>query len=160
INRKLPHLSEGKGINRKLVDYFLQLSERLRGVRVACGDFERVLGPSVTTSIGLTAVFLDPPYDTDTADCLDAYSTGMTGTAERARQWAVKHGADPLMRIALCGYMGEHDDEMIAAGWAPFNWRARGGYGNQGDGRGRENAKREVIWFSPHCLSGVQSGLF
>jgi DNA adenine methylase len=160
INRQLPNLSEGKGINRKLTDYFLQISDRLRGVRVACGDFERVLGPSVTTRMGLTAIFLDPPYDTDSADCHDAYSTGVAGTAERARRWAVQAGADPLMRIALCGYMGEHDAEMIGAGWVPFNWTARGGYGNQGDGRGRENAKREVIWFSPHCLSVVQCGLF
>ena len=31
-------------------------------------------------------------------------------------------------------------------------WKARGGYGSQSDGRGRENAARERIWFSPGCL--------
>jgi DNA adenine methylase len=160
INRKLPHLSEGKGINRKLEDYFQTLSDRLRGVRVACGDFERVLGPSVTTGIGTTAVFLDPPYDTDSADCHDAYSTGVAGTAERARQWAVANGSNPSFRIALCGYMGEHDEDMIGAGFTAFQWKARGGYGNQGSGRGRENAKREVIWFSKYCLDQQQAGLF
>jgi len=194
INRQLPHLSEGKGIdpqasslvgvNRQLpalrgdggaagmgihsasakraglIQYFTDLAIRLRDVRVACGDFERVLGPSVTTGIGLTAVFLDPPYDTDSADCHDAYSTGVAGTSERARQWAVKNGSNDKFRIALCGYMGEHDEEMISAGFSAFNWKARGGYGNQGEGRGRENAKREVIWFSPNCVNPNQVDLF
>lgn len=159
-DRQLPHLSAAQGINRKLEDYFQTLSDRLRGVRVACGDFERVLGPSVTTGIGTTAVFLDPPYDTDSADCHDAYSTGEAGTAERARQWAIANGSNPSFRIALCGYMGEHDDDMIGAGWTAFQWKARGGYGNQGSGRGRENAKREVIWFSKYCLDDQQGGLF
>ena len=27
-----------------------------------------------------------------------------------------------------------------------------GGYGSQGNLRGRENSQREVVWFSPHCL--------
>ena len=26
------------------------------------------------------------------------------------------------------------------------------GYGSQSNGRGRANAAREVLWFSPHCL--------
>lgn len=185
INRQLPDISSSeKGINRQLpalrggggaagmeihgasirraglVQYFSDLSNRLRDVRVACGDFERVLGPSITTGIGLTAVFLDPPYDTESADCHDAYSTGKSGTAERARTWAISNGENDKFRIAICGYMGEHDAEMLAAGWSAFNWKARGGYGNQGDGRGRENAKREVIWFSPHCLTPNQIDLF
>ena len=37
-------------------------------------------------------------------------------------------------------------------GWKPLRWKAAGGYGSQGAGRGRENAAREVVWFSPHCL--------
>lgn len=39
--------------------------------------------------------------------------------------------------------------------------RAAGGYGSQGKGktRGKENARRERIWFSPHCLK-PQGGLF
>jgi hypothetical protein len=184
INRQLPHLSEGKGIPKQLPNlrgdsgatgsgihrasvkriglttYFAELAERLRDVRIACGDFERVLGPSVTTGIGTTAVFLDPPYDTDAADCHDAYAAGVAGTSERARKWALDNGNNPSFRIALCGYMGEHDGDMLAAGWEPHQWKARGGYGNQGTGRGRANAKREVIWFSPYCLSPAQNDLF
>jgi hypothetical protein len=38
--------------------------------------------------------------------------------------------------------------------WTVVPWKAHGGYGSQGDGRGRENAARETIWFSPNCLTG------
>ncbi len=56
------------------------------------------------------------------------------------------------MRIALCGYDTEHT-ELEAHGWKVYEWQTGGGYGNQGkDTRGRRNAKRERIWFSPHCL--------
>jgi hypothetical protein len=41
---------------------------------------------------------------------------------------------------------------LAAAGWTAHRWQARGGYGAQGAGRGRANAVREVLWFSPHCL--------
>lgn len=35
-------------------------------------------------------------------------------------------------------------------GWTAWRWKARGGYGVSE--RGRANAARETIWFSPHCL--------
>lgn len=54
-------------------------------------------------------------------------------------------------RIALCGYADEHESEMPET-WEWLYWKTGGGYGNQGEERGRENAEREVVWFSPHCL--------
>lgn len=36
--------------------------------------------------------------------------------------------------------------------WECVAWKANGGYGSLGNGRGRENAGRERVWFSPHCL--------
>ena len=61
-SQKLPHLGNaGRGIE----PYFAAISERLRGVRVACGDWKRVLGDSVTVKHGVTGVFLDPPYGGD-----------------------------------------------------------------------------------------------
>ena len=74
VNRKLPHLGDaGRGVNRKLPHLgdagrgdlirrcMLALSERLRGVRVACGDWSRVVGPSVLRAGGMpVGVFLDP----------------------------------------------------------------------------------------------------
>ena len=128
--------------------YFRALSARLRRVRVCCGDAERVLGPSVTFRHGLTGVFLDPPYDLGgRTGSLYAVETEV---AKRLRAWAIENGDNPLLRIALCGYAGEH---QMPVGWTEYAWKARGGYGSQGEGRGRANAVRERIWFSPHCLN-------
>jgi DNA adenine methylase len=146
---KRPHLANnGKGINAarglELVAYFRDLQERLRRVRVACGEWHRVLGESVTVKHGVTAVLLDPPYDTEREEC---YSVETNVSAD-VRKWAVENGGNPMLRIAVCGYDTEHD----LPGWECVPWKARGGYGSQSDGRGRKNSKRERIWFSPHCL--------
>lgn len=153
---QLPHLGDaGRGINRKLphpgdagrgiADYFAALSDRLRRVRVCCGDWSRVLGESVTLKHGVTGVLLDPPYGDDEHDV--RYSAH-GNVASEVSAWARDNGANPLLRIALCGYEGEHD----LPGWSCVSWKARGGYGSQSDGRGRSNAARERIWFSPHCV--------
>lgn len=154
VTRKLPHLgSAGRGVNatgkRDLTDYFLSLSERLRRVRVCCGDFERVLGPSVTVNHGLTAVFLDPPYSSNTGRDMNLYSTDCGDVAHKAREWALANGENPLLRIAICGYEGEHE---MPAGWKCVEWTALGGYSNQ-SAKGNPNRYRERIWFSPHCLN-------
>ena len=74
------------------------------------------------------------------------------------REWAISHGDDPRLRIALCGYAGEH---VMPNTWTAHAWKAMGGYGSQGDGAGRINAAKEVIWFSPHCLPAQrQADLF
>jgi len=163
INRQLPHLSAGQGINRKLphlsagraafiLDWMQKLSARLRHVRVACGDWSRVTGPSVTHGHGLTAVFLDPPYSLEERDD-GLYACEDGDAAAAAREWAIAQGDNPLMRICLAGYDGEHD---FPDTWTAVRWKAKGGYGSQGDGRGRENASRETLWFSPHCLNPEQ----
>jgi hypothetical protein len=161
VKRKIPQLGgRGRGVNRQsgrprgeyIRALFTELSARLRGVRVACGDFERVLGPAVTTGFGLTGVFLDPPYE---AGNHDPYHTGSAGVSSRARDWALCHGNDPLFRIVLAGYDGEHDGAGLELlGWRKEAWKATGGYGSQGQGAGRANSAREVLWYSPHCLSG------
>ncbi|MFH0899074.1 MAG: DNA adenine methylase [Pseudomonadota bacterium] len=157
VNRKLVHLGDaGQGVNRKrvhdrLLPWFQALSDRLRHVRVCSGDWSRVCGPSVTTGRGLTGVFLDPPY-ADTANRRDGlYSVDSLSVAHAVRNWAVAHGDDPLLRIALCGYEGEHE---MPASWSTWQWDAGVGYGRSGNG------KRERIWFSPHCLGSTQLGLF
>ena len=122
------------------------LCERLRRVRVACGDWSRVMGESVTVTHGVTAVFLDPPYgDEEHSVRYAAHSS----VGDAVRTWALEHGDHPLYRIALCGYEGEH---RMPESWACVPWKAMGGYGSQGNGRGRDNARRERIWFSPHCV--------
>jgi len=165
VNRQLPHLGNpGKGVEpgnsptsatpawvpggcadrrARLLSYFLQIADRLRGVRVCCGDWMRVLGPSPTHRLGTTGVLLDPPYDVDGTD----YGERAHGLSTLVREWAVTNGAHPDMRIALCGYADEnHGDSM--PGWECVAWKAGGGYNNLGDG---ENRKRERIWFSPSC---------
>lgn len=147
---QLPHFGDGgRGVHRarpELMAYLGKLAARLRRVRVACGDWSRVLGDSVTWRHGTTAVFLDPPYGDE--EHAITYAGGGS-VAENVRAWALANGHNPALRIALCGYEGEHE---MPDSWAVHVWKARGGYGSQGSGRGRENARRERIWFSPHCL--------
>lgn len=146
IHRKLPHLGDA-GRDNPLKTYFLTLQDRLRRVRVACGEWDRVLGESVTVKHGLTAVLLDPPYSSDEHEV--DYAAGSGDVAAAVRAWAVENGDNPLLRIALCGYDGEHE---MPGDWECVPWKARGGYASQSDGDGRENSKRERVWFSPHCL--------
>ncbi|MDZ4342094.1 MAG: hypothetical protein U1E51_06600 [Candidatus Binatia bacterium] len=129
--------------------YMRELAERLRSVRVCCGDWSRICGPSPTIKHGITGVFLDPPY-ADTAGRQEGiYATDSTSVSHAVREWAVEWGDHPNMRIALCGYEGEH---QMPDSWECIPWKARGGYGSQGSGKGRDNAGRERIWFSPHCV--------
>lgn len=149
VIKQLPHLGNG-GRESDMVGVMQALSDRLMRVRVACGDWKRVTGPSVTEHHGLTGVFLDPPYDL--GECDDVYRTG--SVSGDVRNWAIANGENPKLRIALCGYEGEHN---MPDSWECVPWKARGGFGSQSEGRGRDNASRERIWFSPYCL-GV--GLF
>ena len=162
VSNQIPHLrSVGMGVHQKsvatagLYDYLHELSERLRRVRVCCGDWSRIMGPSVTVVHGMTAVFLDPPYSE--SERAEVYATETPGVAVDVRDWCLANGNDPLLRTALCGYAGEGHDLLEAAGWECVAWKASGGYGNIGKGRGADNAKRERIWFSPNCL---KPGLF
>lgn len=89
----------------------------------------------------------------DEADRKSGLYAKDSGTvAHDVRQWAIENGGDKRLRICLCGYEGEHE---LPSDWDCVWWKARGGYGSQGDGEttnGRDNAKRERLWFSPHCV--------
>lgn len=154
VNRQLPHLSDA-GRGEALRIYMRQLTARLERVRIACGDWSRVTGPSVTWKHGVTAVFLDPPYS-HAERAAQLYSQESATVAAEVREWAIENGDNPKMRIALCSY----GEAPLPAGWSRYNWKADGGYGSQGDGRGRKNRHRETIDFSPHCLSGIQASIF
>lgn len=134
----------GSSSSSGLYAYMQALATRLRRVRVCCGDWRRVLTPSVTTYIGTTGVFLDPPYRHDLRERCYAEDHDISADV---RRWALEHGDDPHMRIALCGYEGEHD---MPETWACVAWKAHGGYSRTERGKG--NRERERIWFSPHCL--------
>jgi hypothetical protein len=134
-----------------LYDYLGALAARLRRVRVCCGDWKRVLTPSVTTYVGLCGVLLDPPYSHDLRE--RCYSEDHDISAD-VRAWAIENGDNPDFRIALCGYIGEH---TMPKSWECVPWKAHGGYSRTE--RGKANRYRERIWFSPHCLRPSR-GLF
>lgn len=142
--RSLPHLNHGRGIHRSAVDvdqWFGDLSERLSRVRVACGNWDRILSPAVTTSIGVTGVLLDPPY-TGTEGI---YATSST-VAKDVMDWAEANGDNPKFRIALCGLEGDY---QMPPAWTCIPWKAQGGFSHG------KTAHLERIWFSPHCLDPV-----
>ena len=157
VNRQLPRLGgKGRGVNggcqdryERLLAYFYELADRLRGVRVCCGDWTRVLTPSVTTVHGVTAVLLDPPYDVDGTD----YGESSKGISSAVREWALLNGDDPRFKIAFCGY--EDEGHSFPSSWECVAWKAGGGYNNLGDGKNRH---RERIWFSPACSRQVAEG--
>lgn len=163
VNRKLPHLGNaGQGVNRPaqyLREYLGWFRNRLRNVRVCCGDWSRVCGPSVTIKHGLTGVFLDPPYADTAKRTKDLYSVDCLKVAHDVRQWAIEQGENPMMRIVLAGYDGEHE---MPATWRVMEWKANGGYGSQSNGetQAAENCKRERLWLSPHCCKEKSSTLF
>lgn len=151
LNRQLPHLGDA-GRGRFIAEWIGRLADRLRDVRVCAGDWSRVCGPSVTHRHGTTAVFLDPPY-ADTAGRTDGlYAVDCLSVAHEVREWAIEQGKNPLMRICLAGYEGEH---ALPNDWETVEWKARGGFGSQDDdedGMGRQNSARERLWFSPACI--------
>lgn len=104
--------------------------------------------PVNTECIGVTGIFLDAPYGGAERDT-GIYSTDNLQVAGEVREWAIAHGDNEKLRIALCGYQGEH---VMPKNWTCLEWKANGGHGNAAQGRGRANATRERIWFSPHCL--------
>lgn len=188
VNRKLPHLCNagrgavngsdmeggGSGAPKAKWDrsvwlegkeplvfgYMRALQARLRRVRVCCGDWSRVVTDGALAYGASVGVFLDPPYDEE-CRTRGLYSTEGGSLSADVRDWAVDHGDDPLLRIALCGYEGEH---TIPDDWRKHEWASSGAYlGGGGGGVNRANRKRERIWFSPGCVRPMmqaQVGLF
>jgi len=129
-----------------ILDWMLALADRLRRVRVCCGDWARVVTPSCTWKVGggmICGVLLDPPYSHDLRDrALYSYESDVSGAV---RQWALSNGANRQLRIALCGLDSEHE---MPSEWDKVYWRAPRGYAN----KPKTGDRREAIWFSPHCL--------
>lgn len=169
IARSLPSMEPGRGVRRPtaqatvpeehscdfcssgrcgIVAWMRAIAHRLRRVRVACGDWTRILGHSPTTYHGITAVFLDPPYSAE--DRAPVYGQEDFSVAHDVREWCIENGDNPMLRIALCGYEGEGHDLLVAKGWREYAWKAHGGYSVQNPEN--MNKHRERIWFSPACL--------
>jgi len=168
INRQLPHLGDaGQGINRQrpmlagnkgvgifaergndIYGYMRALANRLRKVRVCCGDWQRVATTGALSYGATVGVFLDPPYDSNTGRNMRLYNHE-TDVSAAVREWALANGDNPRYRIALCGYAGEH---VMPDDWTEVAWKAGASYkSSNGDANG--NRHRERIWFSPGCAS-------
>lgn len=157
VRRNLPNVDArgGKGVVgtsrfNNICEWFRRLSHRFERVRVCSGDWIRVCGPSVTFRHGMTGVFLDPPYADTAGRDPGLYRTESLTVSHDVREWAIEMGKRSNMRIALCGYEGEH---KMPSWWTVYEWKAPGGYGSKGeDSPGRLNSELERIWFSPACL--------
>jgi DNA adenine methylase len=140
------------GLRLPVLEWFKKLQERTRRVRVCCGDWNRLVTPSVThankglTKREVTGVFLDPPYAMKGRDQVYREDNEVF---YQAVEWAIANGDNPRMRIVLCGYDGDYD---IPTTWQAYAWQANGGMANLGNDRGKDNASKERIWFSPYCL--------
>ncbi len=153
-----PHLSDGgKGVqepyNTNIYAWFRQLSERLRYVRIVCGDWTRVCSGDWQDDMGDVGIFFDPPYGVENRD-KDIYHHESLTVAQDVAQWCLERGSKPTYRIVLAGYVEEHE-WLLEHGWRMKRWKANGGYGNLGsqDSQGKTNRHREALFFSPHCLN-------
>ena len=166
INRQRPHLGNaGRGINRcdgDVYGYLAALAEHLRGVRVACGDWTRVVTTGALREGSTVGVFVDPPYlgDVRTADL---YSTDDHTIAHDVREWCLANGDNPRYRIVLAGYAAEHDD-LMPDSWRRHYWSASAAYSTTASAARQDgnhaNRANEVLWMSPHCLDDGQASLF
>lgn len=142
-----------------LKEEFIALSNRLRRVRLTCGDWKRLTKSAADAGAKkVTAIFLDPPYDptlrrNELYGSSDTQVEGKLPPYLEARTWALENGTDPYKRIAYCSYSTPEEDKLFTdAGWTPYRWSAQGGYGLQSSNAARHNKDLEIIWFSPACL--------
>ena len=152
------HVTEPYNVN--LWKWFRELSERLRYVRVVCGDWTRVCGGDWQDNMGTVGIFFDPPYSTEAGRDNNIYHKEDLSVAHAVREWALERGDRDSYRIVLAGYFDEHKS-LLDNGWTVHQWKTSGGYGKLGKGKtqGKENRFKEALFFSPHCLSQRQGRL-
>ena len=156
---KRPHLgTKGMGVHAKNVniyEWFRQLSERLRYVRVVCGDWKRVCGGDwQDASWPTVGMFFDPPYSLAANRDPGIYAIDSLTVADDVREWCLARGDRKNYRIVLAGYYEEHDS-LLNHGWTVRKWTAQGGYSNTStkNKNSNQNRHREALFFSPHCVN-------
>jgi len=163
---QIPHVGDGgadlsEPYNTNIYKWFRALSERLRYVRVVCGDWTRVCGGKWQEKCGTCGIFFDPPYSDKAERKSDLYNEDDLDVAHKVRDWCIERGGNKTYRIVLAGYFEEHE-ELLNYGWTYHSWKAHGGYANIGNGdtAGKENKHKETLFFSPHCISSTDNTLF
>jgi hypothetical protein len=145
---------KGHGIHRTSIisikEYIQLLSDRLRRVRVAWGDWTKICGGNWQDSNWQTVgYFFDPPYSvTDRHKC---YTHDSVTVAQDVRKWVLERGVKKNWRIVLAGYFEEHQ-ALLEHGWHACRWKANGGFSNI-SGKRNNNALKETLFLSPHCLN-------
>ena len=155
-----PRLGDtGRGVqdphNPNIYKWFRELSERLRHVRVVCGDWKRICGGNWQNNMGTVGMFFDPPYGRKATRDSGLYSVDSLDVADEVCEWCLNRGSKKSHRIVLAGYFEEHES-LLNHGWSAHKWKAQGGYSNRGKGKNK-NRFREALFFSPHCLADGQS---
>ena len=133
---------------RSIYKWFRKLSERLRYVRVVCGDWTRVCGGNWQDNIGTVGIFFDPPYSVENRN-QNLYHQESVTIANDVRKWCIERGNKSSYRIVLAGY-DEHD-ELEKCEWTKHHWKTSGGYSKIGK-KENMNRFRETLWMSPHCI--------
>lgn len=151
---------------------FEAISQRLRRVRILCGDWKRTTKSVVKPSgKDITGIFIDPPYalsdrranlygPTDSRKKGGRFEQKVEESRDihlESRTWALSLTDETQYRIAYCTYQSDSENALfIDAGWTGLPWTAAGGYGLQSDRRARDNRQREIVWFSPSCLPDTE----
>lgn len=124
--------------NQDLTEYFTALSKRLKDVTIHFGDWTKLANAAARESVHSdVAILLDPPYKFATGRQEGLYVTDSGDVAEYVHRWALARSqTHPTLKIALCGFAGEHN---LPPTWEEVAWQSKLGRG------------RERIWFSPNC---------
>lgn len=156
ISAKIPQITVKKGliaVNNKQ-QFLNSLQNRFKDVKVLCGDWSRMFGGNWQTNKGTCGIFFDPPYGFQSRQG-GLYANDSFSVSQSVRQWCKSNGNNKDFKIVLCGYADQHD-QLLQYGWKTCSWSTNGGYGNQGDGNGRVNAKLQKLWYNENC---IQEGL-
>lgn len=127
------------------------LSDRLRHVRVICGDWSRTISSkSMLKGSGVPcAIFLDPPYSSEYGDVYGGGFDDEGSLPDDVYEWCEAHGDDEDLRIAVCGYPQNWD---APDDWYQQTWTTQGGWSKSSPDDNPDAQKQECVWFSPHCI--------
>ena len=158
LSRNQPETGRTHPSREELLTYLFSLQDRLRGVRVLAGDWSRCMSVMALGGGHSTCgVFLDPPYAADGVSG-QLYANESKSVSREVREWCLANGDNPLLRIILCGYEGEHE---MPSSWRVIEWKGPIGYASREKGeKDNHNRLRERLWLSPYCSEEGDSIFF
>lgn len=142
-------------VNTKIYDWFRFLANRLRYVRIVCGDWKRICGgdwQNLRNNTNLFGIFFDPPYCNKNRK--EIYIEDDFSVAKEVEQWAIERGKRENYRIVIAGYEEDYP-HLVGNGWGMYRWSTTGGLANTSNRKtqGKINKDKECLFFSPYCLN-------